>query len=273
MNKKQYEQRRLNRIERLKWKAEKAKEKAEEHLKTSDSLVADIPFGQPILVGHHSEGAHRRRLERSQNHMFKYCEESNRAKDLERAAKAAEKNQSIFDDDPDAIEKLIRKLFSLQKNQDWMKEANKKLKKAKIRKDDPEVYTKILSLGFSKEEMEVILQVNRFYYGDGFIIPAFRLTNNNAEINRIKKRLAYLESKQAQQKTGNKEHIHGDIKIVENVEYNRLQVFFPDKPDEQTRTALKSHGFKWAKFYGCWQRQLNNNAKWGLKHALSIDLA
>ena len=41
---------------------------------------------------------------------------------------------------------------------------------------------------------------------------------------------------------------------------NRLQIFFDDKPDEETRTALKSNGFRWAPSVSAWQRQLNDNA-------------
>ena len=45
----------------------------------SHNLVKDIPFGQPILVGHHSERAHRNRLDKSWNKMgksFKLGEEA-----------------------------------------------------------------------------------------------------------------------------------------------------------------------------------------------------
>ena len=45
-----------------------------------------------------------------------------------------------------------------------------------------------------------------------------------------------------------------------NTADNRLQIFFEDKPDEETRSALKSNGFRWAPSAGAWQRQLNDNA-------------
>ena len=51
-----------------------------------------------------------------------------------------------------------------------------------------------------------------------------------------------------------------------NTEENRLQVFFDEKPDDDTRTALKSHGFLWSPNAGAWQRQLNNNALYAAKH-------
>ena len=39
-----------------------------------------------------------------------------------------------------------------------------------------------------------------------------------------------------------------------------MQLIFADKPDADTRQALKSEGFKWAPSQGAWQRQLNQNA-------------
>ncbi len=50
----------------------------------------------------------------------------------------------------------------------------------------------------------------------------------------------------------------GEAKV--NEAENRLQLIFADKPDADTRQALKSEGFKWAPSQGAWQRQLNQNA-------------
>jgi hypothetical protein len=266
MDKERWEKRRENRINRLKYKAKQSEQKAEDHRKTSDDLVSCIPFGQPILVGHHSENAHRNRLERSRNHMFKMVEENQKAREYEDRAEAAEKNKTIYNDDPEAIEKLIRKLFNLQKSQDWMKAANKKLRKAKISKEDPEIYQKISALGFSDQEREIILNANKYMPG-GVIIPAFQITNNNAQINQIKKRLEYLERKNKEE---HKETIINNVKIIENVDENRYQLYFPSKPSDKTRSELKSNGFRWSKYNGCWQRQLNNNARWAGERALKI---
>lgn len=57
------------------------------------------------------------------------------------------------------------------------------------------------------------------------------------------------------------------VKVVENVEENRLQVFFPGKPDEETRTKIKRAGFRWSPTNGCWQAYLTNNSRWNLKHS------
>lgn len=49
--------------------------------------------------------------------------------------------------------------------------------------------------------------------------------------------------------------------VVQNEEANRIQLIFPNKPDEETRTLLKSHGFKWSPRFTAWQRQLTPNAR------------
>ena len=41
----------------------------------------------------------------------------------------------------------------------------------------------------------------------------------------------------------------------------RIQFLFDDKPDEDTRSLLKSHGFRWAPSEGAWQRLLNDNGR------------
>lgn len=79
------------RADRLRERADKHEVKAASARKRSDDLVSMIPFGQPILVGHHSEGADRRRRERSWNLMGKYVAESKTAERLDAAADRSER--------------------------------------------------------------------------------------------------------------------------------------------------------------------------------------
>ena len=58
------------------------------------------------------------------------------------------------------------------------------------------------------------------------------------------------------------------VKIVENLEINRLQIFFPGKPSAEMRDKLKRGGFRWAPTEGAWQRQLNNSARYAADYAL-----
>ena len=51
------------------------------------------------------------------------------------------------------------------------------------------------------------------------------------------------------------------VRIVENLEADRLQLIFPDRPDDEMRARLKGRGFKWSPRFGAWQRQLTDNAR------------
>ena len=87
---------------------------------------------------------------------------------------------------------------------------------------------------------------------------SYELTNNGANIRRITARIAELE-RNATRQTNETARPDG-IRVVENAEDNRLQIFFPAKPPETARRLLKSHGFRWSPSAGAWQRHLLNSA-------------
>jgi predicted GH43/DUF377 family glycosyl hydrolase len=86
---------------------------------------------------------------------------------------------------------------------------------------------------------------------------SWKLTNNNANIKRIRIRIARLE-RMANNAPQGWEFDGG--KVVVNTDENRLQIIFESKPDENVRGELKSNGFRWAPSQGAWQRQLTDNA-------------
>jgi hypothetical protein len=118
-----------------------------------------------------------------------------------------------------------------------------------IRKADREGLS---DLGFSKETIEKLLHADccgRI----GF--PNHALANNSANIRRLEKRLADLQKSQIAE-----EEFPGGVRLVDNVEDNRLQIFFPEIPSEAIRRELKSNGFRWSPTLGAWQRHRNNRA-------------
>jgi hypothetical protein len=66
-----YEQRQVDRRQRLEDAARKANAEAARRLDTAHEIGSHIPFGQPIMVGHHSEKRHRGDIERIDNNMRK----------------------------------------------------------------------------------------------------------------------------------------------------------------------------------------------------------
>ena len=127
-----YHEKREARIERLKEAARKADEKSTQAWEQSNKIASHIPLGQPILVGHHSEGRHRRDISKIDNAMRKSVEESKKAEYFQEKAKAAENNTAISSDDPDALVKLQEKLAKMEKNQEFYKAVNKLVKSKKL---------------------------------------------------------------------------------------------------------------------------------------------
>lgn len=80
------------------------------------------------------------------------------------------------------------------------------------------------------------------------------------EINCTKKRLENIK-KEKETEGNNYNTSHLNLTIIENKENMRLQILFNERPDEKTRTLLKSHAFRWAPSQNAWQRQLTNNAR------------
>ena len=76
-----YEQKQADRRERYAERADKMRATATAEFRKADlrEEVSGIPFGQPILVGHHSEGRHRRTIERAHNAMRRGIEADKKA--------------------------------------------------------------------------------------------------------------------------------------------------------------------------------------------------
>ncbi|EOS39388.1 hypothetical protein C808_01809 [Lachnospiraceae bacterium M18-1] len=155
----------------------------------------------------------------------------------------------ISADDPQAVQKLEAKLEKLQAAQDTMKAVNAYYRKHKTLDGCPNLSAE--SIEKMKSEMSSQWHIEDKPY------PSWALSNNNAEIRRVKGRIAELTKKQETAYAG-WEFDGGTVEA--NKEDNRLQIFFEEKPDEKTRETLKENGFRWSPKAGAWQRQLNDNA-------------
>lgn len=156
----------------------------------------------------------------------------------------------ISSDDPQAVEKLEAKLATLEKHQEMMKAAN-----AAIRMKDPaKGDAKLAELGYTPEDIAK-LRAPDFCGRIGY--PAYALQNNNANIRRIRGRIAEL--KKRTENTPEGWEFDGG-RVVVNTAENRLQIIFDGKPNADIRTELKGEGFRWAPSQGAWQRQLTDNA-------------
>ena len=75
-----FEEKRQRKIARAQELAAKAEKESEQRFNVAQQIGSFIPFGQPILVGHHSEGRHRRDLNRIDTNMKKSIEADEKAK-------------------------------------------------------------------------------------------------------------------------------------------------------------------------------------------------
>lgn len=245
------EEKRQARIERLKNLAANARRESTELFVKSSKMADVIPFGQPILVGHHSERSDRRYRNKIHETMGKSVKADEKAEYYERKVKAAENNDSIYLDDENSVQKLEAKIERLTLLQENMKAGNKIVKNKKL--SDLEKIDKLKKLGFSEKDAAYRITPN-FYGGIGF--PSSELSNNNAVIRNAKQR---LEKAIKFKTTENREYEIGEVRIVENYEENRLQLFFSGKPDDDVRSQLKHNAFRWSPSNRCWQSYLNRS--------------
>lgn len=152
-------------------------------------------------------------------------------------------------EDPQALEERQMKKDKCERLQDKMKEVN-----AYYRKCGTIEGCSVLT---TEEKIRIVEDMRRRYPIHTQPYPPYALTNNNAEIRRLKKRIEEL--------TKDKElgfvgwEFEGGEAIANDV-LCRLQLVFDEKPTEEQIYKLKLNGFKWSPTNHAWQRQLNQSA-------------
>ena len=165
----------------------------------------------------------------------------------------------ISADDPQAVQKLEKKLESLEKSQETMKAVNAYYRKHKTLDGCPHLLPEQL------EKLKADMASSWHLEDKPF--ATWALSNNSAEIRRVKDRIKSLSQ---QKEIGFVGWEFDGGKVEANTEANRLQIFFEDKPDEATREALKNNGFRWSPKAGAWQRQLTSNAYYAADYVKAI---
>ncbi|MDX3893488.1 DUF3560 domain-containing protein [Pusillimonas sp.] len=256
-----YEGKQAERKARWQAKATQTKAQAKTTYDRARQMGEAIAFGQPILVGHHSEGRDRNYRQRIHNTYGKAFDLEKRADHYAQKA-AAVGDGGISSDDPDAIRKLMHQVEQLTANQERMKKSNQVIRKYK---DNPEgQHNALLALGYSKDRAQKLLTPD-FAGRVGF--PSYALTNNNANIRRIQQRIKQLQANQERETVT----VQGaGYEYVEDIEENRAMFIFEGKPAKATRDMLKRHGFRWSPTRGAWVRQLNNAAVLQAKAVMRI---
>ena len=170
-------------------------------------------------------------------------------------------NKVIFSDDAMAIEKLEAKIDKLTELQNKMKNVNAYYKKHKSLDGCEDI---------SEHNAKKLLQDLADYPYLQQPFPSYELTNNNANIRRLKERVESLKKlkERANTESENKYIQVDGLQVVEDAEDMRIRIIFDNIPDEETRTLLKSYGFKWSPKNSAWQRQLTGNGIYATKTVL-----
>lgn len=236
-----HEAKQERRRERLEGAADRARAESERAFGASRRVLDAIPFGQPILVGHHSERRHRRDIEKSDRAMRKGIDTAAKAKDLARRAEAVGTG-GISSDDPEAVKKLKTELAQIERAQEQMKAANLAIRKYASAGPEAQVAA-LVALGHAERRAAQLLEKD-FMGRIGF--PDYAIKNNGANIRRIEKRIAELGRRE---ETPARDPIVGEVDglsftISESKEANRTQITFSGKPGPEIRDRLKSAGFR-----------------------------
>lgn len=158
----------------------------------------------------------------------------------------------ISADDALAVEKLEKKLAGLEATQKQMKAVNAYFRKHKTLDGCPDLSPMQI------EELKA--SMSRDWRTEPVPYPSYMLSNNNANIRRVRQRIEELRNRPAFEGW-----VFPGGRAEANAEENRLQLFFDEKPSEEQRRELKANGFRWAPSQGAWQRQLNQNAMYAAR--------
>lgn len=173
-----YRERREARAERLRGWAEKRDAKATAGFERSHQMADAIPFGQPILAGHYSQGRDTRYRARIVATGQRALADSRKADSMFSRADNIEGQLAgaIYSDDPDAVEALTARVAKLVAKRETIKVENAAFRKAHA------VELKAMSAYQRNQSMPH---------------PSYVLQNLTGNITRNKQRLAYLQRTEA----------------------------------------------------------------------------
>lgn len=167
--------------------------------------------------------------------------------------------------DADAVERLKEEIQKAETKQEHMKAVNAAIRKH-AKAGAVSQLAALMNIGISEAHATLLLKPNCF--GDLGFEP-FELTNNNANIRRMKARLAAVEKAHSTPIT---EQEGTKARIEDCPAENRVRLFYPGKPDADTRSTLKSAGFRWTPSLGCWQAYRNERTLPMARHLAGLEV-
>lgn len=265
-----YADRMNERLNRMRRQADRAEREGQSTLAQARQRAELIPFGQPILEGHHSERRDRNFREKIHNGFRRGYEALERAQSIRRSIQGAEGNRSVSSDDPLGAVKLREKLMALEDRQQHMKQVNDAIRRALKQPEEIRVEYLARALNFKLETAQRLLSEPDFMGNLGY--APYQLRNNNANIRSTKQRIAELEARQrmiaqADATSATEESAHG-LTVERDLLDNRIRLHFPGKPSPEMIQRLKRFGFRWSPSNQAWQRHLNGSSEFAVSSIL-----
>ena len=145
------------------------------------------------------------------------------------------------------IAMMEKKLASAEDDQARMKAVNKILRSKKT-SDEDKAKRVHEELGLPEQLIHNLMTPD--YGRPGY--PAYKLTNNNANIKRMKERVKEMN---AREDTPTTETMFAGGTITDNNEDDRVQILYDGRPSPDMIKQLKGSGWRWAPSLGVWQRK------------------
>lgn len=184
----------------------------------------------------------------------------------ERALKAIRKAlcpelAPIMSGDSDAVSRLKEKIAKAEAEQEEMKKINR-VYDAFVKNP-----ASLDASDLSDKWKTLVRTWKPTYSFDRHPFAPYMLSNNSANIRRMKERLEKIERAKATPES----EAQGDAaRLEDSPADNRVRLFFPGKPDAGVRENLKRNGFRWTPSLGCWQAYRNHNSLLVAKSAAGI---
>lgn len=178
----------------------------------------------------------------------------------------------IMAGDADALDRLDADIEKAERGQVIMREANKIVRawyKAGLRDPSGDGWARYhaqlceLDPLFASERKAAELLQPDCLRRIGF--PDYALTNNGANIRRMKQRRGQIARNHAT--PAQTIETESGITLEDDPPGNRVRLYFPGKPPEAVRAALKRNGFRWTPTLGAWQAYRNPHS---IEHARQV---
>jgi hypothetical protein len=181
----------MARIQSLTQDAATHEHKARETLQAASNLGREVPPGQPILVGHRREHAMRRHADKIDAKLRVIADHTGKSTELKQKAAAIQEatDRAIYQDDPDVVARLEKRLDGLLRRRESIRQYNRTCRGGQPQQS--------YLCDEDQRRLEQFKKSGDWQLGPDRAMPAFVLHNLTRQIAKVRQRLAGLQRKMA----------------------------------------------------------------------------